>query len=174
MTDSKNPVVEVAKEAQQPSDDGVVTLSTGIRARLHPVSAALMSDVTARVKDPEVPTWFNEKKGRDERNPNDPAYRDALQQAQQKRGNVAMDAMAMFGVELVDGLPENNGWVTKLRLLGITFDFNDPVECEFYYKKHIALGNEDWAKVGQLSGISQEDIARAEQSFRGDEGEDTD
>jgi hypothetical protein len=57
MTDSKNPVVEVAKEAQQPSDDGVVTLSTGIRARLHPVSAALMSDVTARVKDPEVPTW---------------------------------------------------------------------------------------------------------------------
>jgi hypothetical protein len=85
-----------------------------------------------------------------------------------------MDAMAMFGVELVDGLPENNGWVTKLRLLGITFDSNDPVECEFYYKKHIALGNEDWAKVGQLSGISQEDIARAEQSFRGDEGEDTD
>lgn len=172
MTDS-NPVVEVARAKQQPSDD-TVTLSTGVRVRLLPVSVKTITEVTSKLKYPPVPKWHNEQKGRYEDNPNDPAYKQACFQVDQERGNIAMDAMAMFGVELVDPVPEGNGWVRKLQLIGIDFDSTDPIEREFYYKKHVAMGNDDWRLLSRLSGISEEDLAQAEASFRSREGQDVD
>jgi hypothetical protein len=78
-----------------------------------------------------------------------------------------MDAMALFGVELLDGVPEDGVWVKKLKLLGIEFDENDPVERDFYYKKHIALAGPDFALLGRISGLSEEAITAAEDSFQG-------
>ncbi len=171
MTENSNPVIDVARSEQDTDSDGIVTFSTGVRVKLHPVKASLISKVTAKIKDPRVPTWYNKAKGRDERNPNDPAYLRDVERAAQERGNAAMDAMAMFGIELVDGLPEDTDWITKLRLLSITFNADDPIECEFYYKIYEVIGNDDWPLVSAQSGISQEDIAQAEKSFRSDTGE---
>jgi hypothetical protein len=170
MTDSNNPVVEVAKQQQQSSDDGTVTLSTGVRVRFVPVSAKTITEVTAKLKYPPVPKWFNERRGVEEENPNDPVYLQDRAQVDQERGNTAMDAMAMFGVELVDDVPEDNGWVKRLHLIGIVFNADDPIEREFYYKKHVAMGNDDWGLLASASGISEEDIAQAEQSFQRDAG----
>ena len=168
MTDKQNPVTDVAREIKGAVDNSdVVTLDTGVRVKIHPVSASLIADVTARIEDPEVPIWENQKKGRREPNPMDPAYLRACERVDQARGQAAMDAMAMFGVELVDGVPEDNGWVKRLELIGIKFDAEDPVEREFYYKKHIAMDNTGWALVGRKSGVSQEGITQAEASFRG-------
>ena len=87
MTENSNPVVDVARSEQGADDDGIVTFSTGVRVRLHSVSASLISKVTAKIKDPRVPTWYNKAKGRDERNPNDPAYLRDVERAAQERGN---------------------------------------------------------------------------------------
>lgn len=169
MANQKNPVVEVARETREAAaNNDVVTLSTNVRVRIRPVSASLIADVTAKIKDPAAPMWENPKKGKLEPNPMDPAYIRACDRADQARGQAAMDAMAMFGVELVDGVPEDDGWVKRLALIGIEFDASDPVEREFYYKKHIAMDNLGWALVGRKSGVSQEGIAQAEASFRGD------
>ena len=160
-------VVNVARErtdAEQPE----IILESGVKVRVHSVAASLIDQVTAQIKDPEPPTWYNEEKGRDETNPNDPMYLRQVQEADRKRGIAAMDAIVMFGFDLVDGVPEDSLWVKKLNILGINIDAEDPVELEFAYKKYIAISPEDINLVTSKSGISQEALQEAERSFRGD------
>lgn len=174
----QNPTVEVAKEmAAQNGRDQIRTLSTGVRVRLVPVSAALLSEVTSRIKDPQVPLWRNEDKGRDEPNPSDPEYLRELDEASTKRGMAAMDAMVMFGVDLVDGVPEDDSWLKKLRFMEkkgfldlSEYDLEDGFDCEFLYKRYIAIDNDTLTNIASLSSLTPEAIARAEDSFPGNEG----
>lgn len=158
---SENPVVEVAKK-QGGTSDGIHTLSTGVRVRVKPVPPALVNDVMLRVKVPQVPEVWDAKKGKAWPNPLDPGYIAALAQYEQERGSAALDAVAMFGLELVDGMPEDNTWVLKLGLLGIDVA-DDTIAREFYYKKYIALGN-DLEQLQQIMGVTAEDVTQAKKS----------
>lgn len=169
--DSKSPAVAVAHENLS-EEDGFVTLSNGARAMIRPVSISLITEVSNRVKDPEVPTFYNEEKGRDEPNPNHPSYIRALQEAENRRGIASLDAMVMFGIELVDGLPKDEKWIKKLRTMErigaldlSVYDLEDDIDKEFLYKRFIAVGTEDLAKISRASGISQEAVESAEKSF---------
>jgi hypothetical protein len=146
----KEPVVIVAEKKAGRSEEKVDKLSTGIKAKLGPVSASLIDEVTAKVKDPPVPMWHNEEKGRDEPNPGDPAYIEALS-----------------GVDLVDGVPEDDGWLVKLQFLGVVEDRElSAMEREFVYKKYIAVSAADVGKITELSGISSEELQEAEATFQ--------
>lgn len=163
----KHPVVEVAHVVNEAAKgDGTVVLSTGFRARIVPVSASLIDQVTAKIKDPDVPMWKNEEKGREEPNPADPAYLKALDDAARERGIAAMDALIMFGVDLVDDIPGDSLWVKKLKFLGIDVDTDDPFEVEFYFKKYVAVSAEDVQLVTSRSGMTAGDVEAAERSFR--------
>jgi hypothetical protein len=163
----KEPVVIVAEKKAGRSEEKVDKLSTGIKAKLGPVSASLIDEVTAKVKDPPVPMWHNEEKGRDEPNPGDPAYIEALSDAERERGKAAMDALVMFGVDLVDGVPEDDGWLVKLQFLGVVEDRElSAMEREFVYKKYIAVSAADVGKITELSGISSEELQEAEATFQ--------
>lgn len=169
---SENPVVETAK-----NEKGVLeaeTLSTGFRAILHPVSARLLQAVMAKIPEPRVPWVMNEEKGRKEEDPFDQQYLTDLAEAQQKRASASLDTMAMFGIELVDGLPEDNKWLAQLKLfeqLGYLdlaeFNLEDETTKEFLFKRYIVLGNEDILRISQISGIRKEAIESAQASFRG-------
>ena len=165
----------VAKKEREAGKKPIITLSTGVRVKLLPVAASLITDVTGRIEDPPVPIWHNPDKDRDEENPNDPAYLRACQQADTRRGLAAVDALVLFGVELVDGMPEDDRWLTNLRhmerlghldLSG--YDLGDAVDQEFLYKRYMAVASPDLGRIMSLSGLKQEDIRRAERSFRGD------
>jgi len=79
-----------------------------------------------------------------------------------------MDAMIMFGFELVDGVPEGDGWIKQLKLLSIDVsDSDDEVEREFLYKKFVVVTPEDLKLVTDISGLSAEAIREAEASFPG-------
>lgn len=167
----KSPAVAVAHETLKNKEDFVI-LSTGDKAIVHPVSLTLISEVTSRVKDPDVPMFFNEQKGREEPNPNHPDYIRALQEADNQRGIASLDAMVMFGIELLEGIPEDRGWLKKLKILerrGVldlsVYDLEDEIDLEFLYKRFIAVSNTDLAKVSKISGISSEEVASAEKSF---------
>ena len=159
-----NPVVVVAREHRDASGDTV--LSTGVRAKLTPVSAALIDEVTSRIPNPNVPTWHNPDTGRDDPNPLHPDYIAALGEANRKRGMAALDAIIMFGVGLVEPVPDT-GWEKKLKHLGIEVDVSDPDEREWSYKKYVAVGAADLNRLMALSGVSQEAVARAADSFPG-------
>lgn len=163
--------VKLAKE--QKEENQIVMLSTGVRAILHSVSASLMQEVTSRIKEPKVPIIFNDEKGRKEEDPFDETYLQELAEVQHKRARASLDAMALFGIELVDGLPEDNKWIKKLQQLErlgyldlSEFNLEDELDQEFVFKRYIALGSADLVRIGRMTGIRQEDIETAEDTFQ--------
>lgn len=167
-------VVDVAKKAEKKArgEDNIITLPTGERAKLMPVSATLISEVTSHIKEPEVPTWFDENKQREVPNPNDPDYLKAVEAADRARGLASLDALIMFGVTLLDGMPEDDSWLNKLKFMErrgqldlSSFDLKDPLDKEFLYKRFIAVPVYIATRVGQLSGVSDEEVLKAEESF---------
>lgn len=162
---AKNPAVIVAKTNTK-DGDGNVVLSTGIKGKILPVAASLIEEVTAKIKDPDVPVWYNKDKEREEPNPVDPIYLKQMEEANRRRGVVALDAMVMFGLDLVDPVPEGDIWVKKLKWLGIEFDERDDFEREFAYKKYVVCGSSDLIEISKLAGITQEAVEDAVKSFR--------
>jgi hypothetical protein len=170
LDQSTNPAVQAANE-QTSETDGIRVFSTGVRVRLKSVSASLIDDVRARIKDPVVPTVHDEEKDRDLQNPNDPAYLRALEEADEARAVAAVDAMIMFGVELVDEIPENTDWIKRLAMLGIEVDESNKFAVEFAFKKYIAVGTPDLPQVYTASApVTTEGVAKAMAGFPGTEG----
>lgn len=161
-----NPAVQTAKGHEREADR-IITLSTGVRVRLRAVSASLIDEVRSRVKDPPVPVVHDEEKGRDLPNPSDPEYLKALEDAEDTRNRAASDAMIMFGVELVDGLPEDSTWIKRLNFLGIEVNSGDDLSVEFAYKKYQAIGAPDLPLVYSASAVTDEEVQRAINGFRG-------
>jgi len=175
---SPSPAVDLAKKLAKGAD-GTYTLPNGVKVRINPVGAALISDVTSKIKDPEVPLWPNADKPdregnpRMEPNPDDPHYAVLLEEANQQRAIAMIDTMVMFGLELVDGIPNDDEWVKKLKfmekrgMLDISaYDLDDPFDREFLYKRYVLVDNNVIGMITEASGLSTEDVKRAEESFR--------
>eukprot|EP00919_Chromeraceae_sp_WS-2016_P030391 GHVR01072123.1.p1 GENE.GHVR01072123.1~~GHVR01072123.1.p1 ORF type:complete len:176 (+),score=31.97 GHVR01072123.1:438-965(+) len=174
MSEQKNAALTVAKMADK-TDDGIVTLSTGVRARLVPVATGVLEAVKSQIVDPPVPMWMNPEKEREEPNFNDPEYNRALTDNTDRRGTAVMDALIIFGVELVDGIPDSAGWLSGLKMMErlghldlSAFDLDDPLDLEFLYKKHKAVAAADYGLLTNLAGLTGEVIAEAEDTFPGD------
>lgn len=171
--ETKSPAIQVKKRISRPEVEEI-TLTTGYRARISPVSASLIDDVTSLIKDPPVPFYHNEDKDRDEPNPGDPGYVLELAATEKRRGIAAMDALIMFGVDLLDPIPEDGKWLKKLKFMEkrgmlnlCDYDFDDNDDVEFLFKRYIAISAEDLLSVGSISGIRGDDVEAAEKSFRG-------
>lgn len=152
-------------------------LSTGVRVKLKRVPQGLIEEVVNRVKDPKVPVYFDPEKEREMPNPSDPDYLNAKAQAERDRSVAAIETIVLFGIELLDGLPEDDDWLTKLKFMARRglfdideYDLDDPLDKEFLYKRYIALSDEDFIMISStVSGaIDEEEIRKARQSFRDD------
>jgi len=147
----------------------------GVQLRVKPVSAMLLQEITSHIPDPQPPLLPNpDKDNRLEPNPFDPAYMSGLREAQSRRNLATSDALIMFGLELVDGLPKDETWLIKLKklekmgLIDLTgIDFDDPFEKEFAFKKFIAGTTPAIMEVTKASGVSQEDVDAAIATFPG-------
>lgn len=162
----QDPIMKAVKKLQRTEDPIEVTLLTGAKATLHSVSPVLIQDVQMAIENPTVPVVWNEVKDRDEENPNDPSYLAALERAEAQRTQAVMDAQVMFGVELEEGFEAPPEWVKRLKRLGLEFDEDDPDEVEFAYKKY-GVSNTIMVLLARLSGISEEDVERFRDLFRG-------
>jgi hypothetical protein len=176
--------VAVAKErAKVRQDQKIVVLSTGYRARVTPVSPGLLNQVQMSVPMPRVPTFTNEAKGRTEENPNDPTYLQQLEEAEAERVMAALDAIVLFGVDLVDDegnpfdYPADMRWLQKLRylerrkLLSLEeYDLDDDLDLGFLFKKYVAIGTSDMKRIAEMSGLdTDEEVEKAiEESFQAD------
>jgi hypothetical protein len=169
-------IKEEAKRLARGQGEDVFALSTGVRVRLHPVSSSLVEEMKGAIKMPDVPVVWIEAKEREEENPNDPRYIQAVEEANSKRADAIFDALVTFGVELVDGLPEDETWIKKLKLLERRgkldlsgFDLNDDFDLEFLYKRYVAVAGADLEIIGGLHGFRPLEVARARAMFLGDE-----
>jgi hypothetical protein len=174
----KSPAPDVAKERKE-EEELIVTLIGGIRAKVLPVPASLIDEVASRIEEPKVPVWHNEEKGRDEPNPSDPAYIKELAEVERQKGLAAIDALAMFGLELIDPIQtldeEGNEatWLKKLRFMGTKglfdldeYDLDNPMELEYLWKRYIGVDTNVLSRISRTSGITQEEVTEAEKSFQ--------
>lgn len=171
-------IVAIAKEENSGAGLSPIMLKSGVWAIVRPVSASLIEEALMLIEEPEVPTFYNEDKDREEPNPNDPKYLAALENVQRQSNLAAIDAAIMFAVDLVDADgnpidPPNDGWVNKLRFMerqGIVdlqkYDLDDEVDREFLYKKYIAVTAPDLDTIMRASGVGEEEIRKAADSFR--------
>jgi hypothetical protein len=152
-----------------------VTLSTGVRARIRPVSATMLDEISSSVPEPPVPKQFIDSKQREEYNPLDPAYQLEVKRTQHLRGMKTTEALIMFGIELVDPLPDKETWLPKLRYLEkrgaldlSRFDLDDPFELELVFKLYMAVAAPDLMYVSMASGLTEKEVAEAMTSFPGE------
>lgn len=175
MSAKASPAVTVAKSLNGHSNgDGIVTLSTGIRGRFKSVPAMTIEAAQAMIKDPPVPLQAIEGRDHPVENPVDPDYIKARMEANRERGEAAIDVMVLFGLELVDGLPDDDTWLKQLKFLEkrghldlSSYDLKDEVEREFVYKRFIATGSDDLVAIGQMSGLKDKDVQAAREAFQG-------
>jgi hypothetical protein len=166
-----NPTLRVAKST---NEKGIVTLSSGYKGRIHPVSAKLIDEVASTIPSPEVPKQFIEAKGREEYNPLDPEYQRAVADADRQRGLAVTEALVMFGVELVDAVPPVDTWLPKLQYMAkrgrldlTAFDLLDPMDLEFLFKNYIAVATPDLVYVSMASGLTSREVSQAVAGFPG-------
>jgi hypothetical protein len=169
-----------AKRLAGGQGDNNFTLSTGVAVKLSPVSSSLVEQMKGAIKMPPVPRVWIEAKEREEENPNDPRYIEEVEEVNRKRADAIFDALCMFGVELVDGLPEDTTWIKKLRMLERQrlldlsgFDLEDDFDLEFLYKRYVAVAGADLELLSGLHGFRPLEVARARATFLGDEKRDT-
>jgi hypothetical protein len=175
----RSPAPGVASERKQDTEE-IVTLAGGVRAKVLPVPASLIDEVASRVEEPEIPVWHNEEKGRDEPNPSDPNYLKDVAESERQKGLAAIDAMAMFGLELIDPIPykdEETGkeaeWVKKLRYMEFRglfdlseYDLENDMDREFLWKRYIGVDTNVLTRISQTSGLTAKEVADAEKSFQ--------
>jgi hypothetical protein len=171
---SKEKLVAIAVAEDFAHKDGILTLSTGYRATIRPVSAQLLDSAMSRIKDPPVPEIYLEEKGRSEPNPNDPAYLKEVEEANHRRSMASVDVMILMGVQLIDPVPPESEWLIplqQLERLGLfdlsPYDLQLQQDCEFVFKRFVAVGNEDLKLITAKMGITEADIKAAEASFPG-------
>ncbi len=174
MNTTGKAAVSVAKGRAE--DSQPIDLGYGIMGKICPVSATLIDEVSRRVVDPDPPMVMIEEKGREEPNYSDPKYLKALAEAQRLRGVAAMDAMAMFGIELLDGIGDNVSWLNKLKFMHKRgqidlegFDFDEPIEREYLFKRYVACTPDVLKMITSVSGMGEEELSAAESSFQGNE-----
>ena len=72
--------IRKVKEHKNGSDNEIVTLSTGIRVKFVPVSAGLIEEAQAEIKDPQVQLQEIEGKKHPQPNYNHPDYVNGLKE----------------------------------------------------------------------------------------------
>lgn len=171
---AKSPAVEIAQEQQEEGRPEILTLTSGVRVRVKPVSSQFRDMAQARIPDPEVPMWHDPAEDRDVPNPDDPAYRKALEDVALKRSQAVTDALVMFGVELVDGMPQDGDWLERLQFMAKHamieldgFDLDCPIDREYLYKRYVVIADADWAYLWPaLNEKRQAALEHAAQLFR--------
>lgn len=170
MSEQK-PAIELAKAKKENVSDEFEVY--GVRVKLVAVPVGVVQDALAYLEPPKVPKWMNEEKGREENNPNDPDYVAAVEKYEQQQGIASMETMAMFGIELPDGLPQDDSWLKKIKYLAKrgtlnldNVDWNDETEIEFLFKRYVVATVSVVAAIGQKTGVTQESIAQAKAGFR--------
>lgn len=165
-------VIESARDlAEEEQDDYLEVEGYTIKVKAIPI--AIISDVTNRIPEPEIPVWHNPEYDRDEQNPNDPAYLNAKDEVDRKRGEAMIDATVMFGIDLPSGLPPTDDWLTKLKFMEKRgqidlsgYDLSDPLEKEFVFKRYIIANIALINYIQNMSAVTPEDVVKAGKPFR--------
>ena len=158
-------------------NDETFTSESGLKLKLKKVSRYIALEIGNKIPVPDVPTWVNEDKGREEENPNDPDYLKAVQKANYDRAMLVTTSTIALGTEITtlptDMVgPDDDEWLEVLEALDIQVEVKNKRLRYCAWLKYIGLPNgtefdELTMKVLRYSGlVSEEDVQKAQDSFR--------
>ena len=151
-------------------DANTRTLNSGVEVRISRVGQLLIDDAVNRVEEPKVPLVFSEDHQRDIENPNHPNYLIDMAAYERRQSQAAIDAAVLWGIELVEGLPEDEEWLRKLVFYSkrghidlSEFDLEEEFDQKYLYKRYIALDADELSDLLPLmiSGVTEEDVQKA-------------
>lgn len=153
-----------------------VELSNGIVLKLRPVPPFAMREAALRIKPPKPPIVLIEEKGREEPNPNDPDYIEALDQFAQDQAEAISNILILLGtsVESVPPdmcRPEDDDWIDVFNVLGVEIDADNRHQRYLAWMRFYALETQrDIADVVSScisrSGVTEAEVQRVVASFR--------
>ena len=169
--------VEAGEATEQKSENGrfVVELSTGVKLKIRPVPRHFMYEVTRRFIRPKPPIIFIEDKGREEENPGDPEYAEALERFLSDIANAATDVALLRGTEIEhipDGIPKPDSKVFReeMELFGMPMLDSSRARYLYWIKSIAAPTSEDindlLGELGRLTGVAESDVEDAVNRFR--------
>lgn len=169
-------VVE-AEERASISENGrpQILLSSGVILNLTSVPKTFIYEATRAFKRPKIPTYLNEEKGREEENPGDPDYLEALEMYAADVANAATDVALLRGTsiqEIPDDVigPDSEEWIQEMEVLGLPMRDNPRARYMTWIKAIAAPLDNDinglLEEVGRLTGVSESDVADAVERFR--------
>lgn len=152
--------------------------SNGVMLEIRPVSSRLVQQLLKQIKEPKVPTFTNEAKGRLEENPSDPEYLEALSLYKDKTLDVT-DRAYLLHTKVISTLPEgvleesSNEWSNELEYLGLENIHESGRERYIDWLKYYVLTDGDFKNLmtamlvaGGL--VSEEDVNAAIDNFPSD------
>lgn len=162
----------------EPADPSIFVASNGLRLRLRRVPQMVMTDAARRLKAPKPPRQFNEEKGREEENPSDPDFIDAMRNYRYDLGMLAVNTYFILGTSVDGDLPPDvmpitsSEWADLLQAVDPDIDIppNGPRRYLAWLKYH-AMPDVDSSELLQQcqrysGGTLEVDVAQAQASFR--------
>lgn len=181
MTDTYHAKLEDALEAvqhEQHREDRFLVVSTGVTFLPRKINPLAFQQVASKYKDPPIPYVFDEVKGRDLYNPQDPDYLAEKKMIEAERSLATIDAIIALGTQLSPDHPtpqdvpalDSDDWVEDLEAGGIEFDSSKRRMRYLMWVKYIACPTvQDIEKITDFvlrtSGISAEATVEAVNSF---------
>lgn len=153
-----------------------VTLSSGVVLKVRPVPPLLLNRVQMRFPKVPVPVVYNPDKERDEPNPNDPEYTEAIERNEFSKTEALLDIMIGRGTEPISipaGMPkpQDDEWLEELEFY--LQEEQDKRERPRYlaWVKFVAIQNTDDMQklsgaVQVMMGVSEQAVADHLNSFR--------
>lgn len=170
-----NEAVETKKQINK-SASNKFTTSDSVEVTLFPVGSYVVREAQLKIPKPKVPLVPHPNDPNDPtkciENPNDPEYLAALDKYDAEMERVSVDAMTVFGIE-IDHVPDPEKWLRKLKFMELISEQeiqrakSDNDYLEFVYKRYFVATAEVLMRIASMSGLRQEDIQTAVDSFRG-------
>lgn len=132
----------------------VYTCSNGVQLRLRAVPSLAIVAIQRQLKEPPVPTFYNEEKQRDEENPNDPTYIRMKNEFAMASADATTTAYLANGITVLDPLPEDispmdsDDWAEGFVLSGLDIPASGIGRRVAWLKYHV-IPDED---LGDLIG----------------------
>lgn len=175
-------IAEVENE-QNRGESNLITLSSGVVLKTKAVPPMILAKIDQKFPEPKIPHVYDEDRGRNIPNPEDPDYLAAIRQNGEARGTAVIDVIAGLGT-VAYFVPthmfthEDDGWIDDLEFFGFDIPVKGMGRYLAWLKYYVIKSGEDLALIATKSakslGVPEKEVAQAIQNFQSQPERDTD
>lgn len=180
MGEREQKVFDIVSQGDQVQVSGdEITLSKGVVLLVKKVPPMILTEIEKRFAPPPVPRVYDENKGREIENPQDPRYLDQIDKVNAEKGMAITEVLIGLGTTIAylpDELlaPEDDAWIDDVEVfLGQSVPRQGRGRYLAWLKYYVIESGEDLmvlaSKVSAKMGVPEAEVGAAVARFQGDE-----